>query len=118
MNIELTKPEYMTGAELVKNALQLYARACNPNCSREVHERAMELNRELEARVKTVELFGSWLHHWSIQPEKQSSDVYGAWDEARERAKCSESPNENKISYDRSGAQSVLVAAAAGEHRL
>ncbi len=63
MNIELKKREHMTGAEPVANALKLYARACNPNCSREVHERAMELKRELEARVKTVESFGSWLDH-------------------------------------------------------
>jgi len=37
-----------------------------------------------EARV--IELFSSWLDHWSTRINKQTHEVYGAWDECRERA--------------------------------
>ena len=44
-------PKDMAGEYLVELTLQLYARACDMQCSRELHERAFELVSELKRRV-------------------------------------------------------------------
>lgn len=44
-------PETMDSEYLVELAFQLYARACHPNCTEELHNRAIELKREVLRRV-------------------------------------------------------------------
>ena len=39
-------------SELVDLALQLYGRACHPQCSYQLHKRAMEAKEELLSRLK------------------------------------------------------------------
>ena len=46
------EPKDMDGEYLVDLTLQLYARACSLQCSRELHERAFELVAELKRRVE------------------------------------------------------------------
>jgi hypothetical protein len=45
-------PEEMDDDYLVELAFQLYARACALDCTEELHNRAMELKREVLRRVK------------------------------------------------------------------
>ena len=49
--MDLKEPKAMDNSELLENTLQLYARACDINCSRELHERAMALKAELSNRL-------------------------------------------------------------------
>ena len=45
------EPKDMAGDYLLSLTLQLYARACDPQCSRELHERAFQLVEELKRRL-------------------------------------------------------------------
>ena len=47
-----------------------------------------EMVEPMDERIRqaeaTIERFGNWLDRWSINSYRKFSDVYGAWDEARD----------------------------------
>lgn len=52
---------------------------------------ALRMAREALDQSKTlIQMFGSFLDHWSLKREQKSVDVYAAWDEVRERSGMSE----------------------------
>lgn len=48
------------------------------------------LRKALEESKSLIQMFGSFLDHWSLKREQKPSDVYAAWDEVRERSGMSE----------------------------
>lgn len=52
---EIKKVEEMGVNVLVDTTLQVYVRSCRNNCTKEMHERAMELRGELIRRLQELE---------------------------------------------------------------
>ena len=53
-------------------------------------QEARRLREALETTHKCMQLFSSFLDHWSIRTNKETSEVYKAWDDARKTAGTNE----------------------------